>query len=181
MRAMAVRPDGEAQVLIDVKAVDDAYPLYGEVGAGRRQDFRAGFDEPNTAVVDQALLDRLGHRNRRRDQAGRKRTLRITGVIAREPDRLSGGAAFGPRVLTTTETLEGTGPARARHADPLALSRGFPEGAGEARIAAFRDAVTPNWITAAFACATAATRRRRSPALSRSFPASSRSSDWRRC
>ena len=29
MRAMARKPDGSAQALVDLKAVDDAYPLYG--------------------------------------------------------------------------------------------------------------------------------------------------------
>src|SRR5438552_4184789 len=32
LRAMARRPDGERRSLIELKAVDGAYPLYGEIG-----------------------------------------------------------------------------------------------------------------------------------------------------
>ncbi|MFP4537743.1 MAG: ABC transporter permease, partial [Dichotomicrobium sp.] len=99
MRAMAVRPDGDSQVLVSVKAVDERYPLYGDVVLQDGQPFREAVSGENTAVVEQALLDRLGLAVGDNVRLGESQ-LRIAGVIAREPDRLSGGAAFGPRLLT---------------------------------------------------------------------------------
>ena len=141
MRAMAVRPDGEAQALIDVKAVDKAYPLYGEVALDGAQPFRQAVSDPDTAVVEQALFDRLDLEVGDQVKLGES-TLRITGVIAREPDRLSSGAGFGPRLLTTIPTLQDTGLLAPGTLIDWRYRIAFPEGAGEDRIATFRDAVT---------------------------------------
>jgi len=149
MRAMAVRPDGEAQTLIDVKAVDDAYPLYGAVQLDGERSFRAALAGPNTAIADQGLLDRLEVAIGDQIKLGES-LVRITGVIKREPDRLSGGAAFGPRLLTTIETLEDTGLLAPGTLIRWRYRVAFPEGAGEERIAAFRSAVDSGLENAGF-------------------------------
>lgn len=149
MRAMALTPDGEAQTLIAVKAVDDAYPLYGSVELDGAKSLRAALAAPDMAVADQGLLDRLDLDIGDPIKLGESR-VRITGVIAREPDRLSGGAAFGPRVLTTTETLERTGLLAPGTLIRWRYRVAFPDGAGEQRIAAFRDAVGTELKNAGF-------------------------------
>jgi len=140
MRAMAIVPGGEAQTLISVKAVDGAYPLYGEVELQGGTPLREAFSGENTAVVEQALLDRLGLEVGDNVRLGDS-SLRITGVIAREPDRLSGGAAFGPRLLTAIPTLENTGLLAPGTLIRWRYRVAFPEGTGQERIAAFREAV----------------------------------------
>jgi len=140
MRAMARRPNGEAQTLIDVKAVDQAYPLYGTVALESDTSFRAALSEPDSAIVEQALLDRLDLEVGDQLKLGDS-LVRVTGVIAREPDRLSGGAAFGPRLLTTIPTLQDTGLLAPGTLIDWDYRIAFPEDAGEERIAAFRETV----------------------------------------
>src|SRR5258708_24680338 len=61
MRAMARRPDGERRSLIEMKAVDGAYPLYGEIALAPAQNladalaWRAG---QSGVAVDAAILRR---------------------------------------------------------------------------------------------------------------------------
>ncbi len=140
MRAMARRPNGEAQTLIDVKAVDQAYPLYGAVALESDTSFRAALSGPDSVIVEQALLDRLDLEVGDQLKLGES-LVRVTGVIAREPDRLSGGAAFGPRLLTTIPTLQDTGLLAPGTLIDWDYRIAFPEDAGEERIAAFREAV----------------------------------------
>src|SRR5438270_3400159 len=62
MRAMARRPDGARRSLIELKAVDGAYPLYGDVTLAPAQtlaDALAQRDGQWGAVVDPAILPRL--------------------------------------------------------------------------------------------------------------------------
>ncbi len=149
MRAMALRPDGDAQVLVGVKAVDQAYPLYGNFALEDDQSLREALAEPNTAVVEQGLLDRLDLEAGDQVKLGESQ-LRIAGVIAREPDRLSGGAAFGPRLLTRIPTLQDTGLLAPGTLIDWRYRVAFPEGAGEERIAAFREAVDTELANSGF-------------------------------
>jgi len=149
MRAMALRPDGDAQVLVGVKAVDEAYPLYGSVALKGEQPLREALSEPNTAVVEQGLLDRLDLQTGDQVKLGESQ-LRVAGVIAREPDRLSGGAAFGPRLLTTIPTLQDTGLLAPGTLIDWRYRVAFPEGAGEERIAAFREAADTQLANSGF-------------------------------
>ena len=56
MRAMARKPDGSGQALVDLKAVDGAYPLYGAVTveAGQLASIRQ-----DGLAVDRTILDQL--------------------------------------------------------------------------------------------------------------------------
>jgi putative ABC transport system permease protein len=149
MRAMGLRPDGDAQALIGVKAVDEAYPLYGNLELEDDQSLREALSEPGSAVAEQALLDRLDLEVGDQVKLGES-LLAITGVIAREPDRLSGGAAFGPRLLTRIPTLENTGLLAPGTLIRWRYRVAFPDGAGEARIAAFREAIDTELENAGF-------------------------------
>ena len=63
MRAMARTRDGERRSLIELKAVDAAYPLYGAVALAPAQRLAAALDRRGGrfgAAVDPAILGRLG-------------------------------------------------------------------------------------------------------------------------
>lgn len=59
LRTMARRPDGQEQALIELKSVDGAYPLFGEVQLETSADFKAALTEGG-AVADAMLLEQLG-------------------------------------------------------------------------------------------------------------------------
>src|SRR5690606_20518683 len=110
LRAMA-RTAAGAQALAEVKAVDGAYPLHGEVrlhGGGTLDDALAPQGEAWGAVADRELLARLDIAPGATIQVG-DAMLRIADTIAHEPDRLSDGIGFGPRLLMSTDALAATG------------------------------------------------------------------------
>lgn len=110
-RAMARLPDGGGQALVEAKAVDDAYPLVGSLtlaGGGPLAPAIAPTAEGFGAVADPELLSRLGIAVGDAVELGRTR-LTITDTIATEPDRLSGGIDFGPRLLASRAALDASG------------------------------------------------------------------------
>src|SRR5262245_3536486 len=60
MRAMARRPDGSEQALVEVKGVDAAYPLVGTVSLSDGADLGESIRRRPGAAIDRILLDRLG-------------------------------------------------------------------------------------------------------------------------
>jgi putative ABC transport system permease protein len=128
LRAMARRDDGTA-VLVEAKAVDEAYPLVGRLTAsttfsatdtaapskasavdGRPLLAATGTGDARSwgALVEDTLLARLGVKIGDRLTVGSAH-VRITGVIVDEPDRLSSGIGFGPRLLMSRAALEASG------------------------------------------------------------------------
>ena len=105
LRAMARSPNGKS-ALIEVKAVDGAYPLYGEVviTAGAGTPWR----EPGVVLVEQWLLDRLGAKVGDTLSIGETK-VRVAGILGQQPDRLADRLSYGPKVLISLETLERTG------------------------------------------------------------------------
>ncbi|HEY8277911.1 MAG TPA: hypothetical protein VIG52_13145, partial [Methyloceanibacter sp.] len=59
LRAMA-RNGGGKSVLVEMKAVDAAYPLYGEVAVTSPPGTGALWQQDDTVLVERTLLDRLG-------------------------------------------------------------------------------------------------------------------------
>jgi putative ABC transport system permease protein len=108
LRSMARTPDGSEQTLIELKPVDRAYPLVGEIvlrdGATLDQTIRSR----TGALVEPILLERL---NVKVGDTIRLGTLElpVTGVIENEPDSISDRMTFGPRVMVSHETLDKTG------------------------------------------------------------------------
>lgn len=110
MRAMTRATSGAA-TLVELKAVDGAYPLNGLFQL-----------EPNVplpkallrvgnrfgAVVEQTLLLRLGVTVGTEIRIG-EATFLITGTIVSEPDRVAAGVGFGPRIIISQEGLQATG------------------------------------------------------------------------
>ena len=114
LRAMAYAlKDGrqEERQLVELKAVDSAYPLYGAVTlipAAKLADALRCDGNICGVVAEQTLLDRL-----HLAQGGLMRiggqTFRVSATLTNEPDRISGGFSLGPRVMMSDAALKRTG------------------------------------------------------------------------
>ena len=101
---------GDEAGLIDIKAVDDAYPLTGRVDIDPPQPLAealAPADGTYGLVADDAIVERLGLKVGDGLSIGATR-FALRGVIRAEPDRLAGGIAFAPQVLMSREGLDAT-------------------------------------------------------------------------
>ena len=110
MRAMARTAEGEA-TLVEIKATDAAYPLYGSVALdppGTLSDALAARAGIHGAAADEALLARLGIAPGARIAVG-EAEIEIRAVLKSEPDKLAAGIAFGPRLLISDQALRATG------------------------------------------------------------------------
>ncbi len=110
MRAMA-RSGAGRMTLVEVKAVDNAYPLFGTVATDPSMPLPtllAPQDGAFGAVVDPTLLARLNLKIGDRITIG-KSVIALRAVLTREPDKLSGGIGFGPRVLMSEAALRASG------------------------------------------------------------------------
>ncbi len=105
MRSMAIAPNGERQ-LVELKAVDAAYPLIGAV------DLQTGTLAHDLAdsglVADPLVLDRLGIKPGSPLRLGQA-TFTLRSALDREPDRVAGPAILGPRVMIALAALPATG------------------------------------------------------------------------
>ena len=111
MRSMARLEDQSDQSLVELKAVDGAYPLYGELltePALSREALFAPKDGVYGAAAQQILLDRLGIAVGDSIRLG-KSTFEIRAVIEREPDAVSDGFALAPRLLVSLDALDASG------------------------------------------------------------------------
>jgi putative ABC transport system permease protein len=111
MRAMARTADGRT-ALVEVKAVDGAYPLFGAAQldpAMPLADTLAMRDGAFGAAADPLLLARLELKPGARITVGAA-TIEIRAALSSEPDRLSaGGFGLGPRLMISPEALRATG------------------------------------------------------------------------
>ncbi|MEM9677964.1 MAG: ABC transporter permease [Pseudomonadota bacterium] len=107
MRAMARLPDGSDQSLIELKAVDTAWPLLGVLKA-EPETASGQLSDPNTIIVDPVLLSRLNVNVGDTVNIGRAQ-LKIVGTIVDEPDRVSDGFAVGPKVIVSRAALDESG------------------------------------------------------------------------
>jgi len=140
LRAMARSADGRS-TLVEVKAVDGAYPLYGSVAsdpAAPLPDLLARRGEAFGAVADPTLFARLDLAPGARLMVGNA-ALDIRASLTAEPDKLAGGIGFGPRLMMSEAALRATGLLQ-----PGSLVRWhyrvrLPAGAGEAAIKSAMD------------------------------------------
>ncbi|GEO80922.1 ABC transporter permease [Pararhodospirillum oryzae] len=113
LRTMA-RPEADAtrRVLVQLKAVDPAYPLVGTLTVQGpltlAQALAAVPGEPPGAVVAPTLAARLGVGVGDRLRIG-DATVVLRAFIAHEPDALAGAFQMGPRVMIAADTLAQTG------------------------------------------------------------------------
>jgi putative ABC transport system permease protein len=111
LRAMARRDDNAQRSLIELKAVDGAYPLYGSVGlgpAGPLADALAQRDGVWGAVAAPALLDRLGLKIGDIVRVGEAR-FQLRAALTHEPDAVTGIFILGPRFMIAKPALAETG------------------------------------------------------------------------
>jgi putative ABC transport system permease protein len=110
MRAMTRTGDGRL-ALVELKAVDGAYPLYGRVALEPDVPLAQALaqrDGAFGAAVDASLLARLDLKPGARLTIGAA-TIEIAALIKSEPDKLAAGIAFGPRVIISDAALRATG------------------------------------------------------------------------
>ena len=139
LQAMALA--GENAAPVELKAVDDKWPLYGTLtlADGRA----AGAPKGKDAWLAKGAIDRLGIEVGDTFTIGGV-TLRAAGVIANEPDRLSEGFQLGPTIIVAQSVPQQAGllapgslyqskhrvafsnPARSPEAAEEALTERFP-------------------------------------------------------
>src|SRR3954454_10869908 len=110
MRAMARTDDGRT-ALVEMKAVDAAYPLFGTVALSPAQPLSealASREGVFGAAADPALLARLDLSPPARVTIGNA-TIEIRAALTSEPDKLAGGIGSGPHLLLSDQALRATG------------------------------------------------------------------------
>ncbi len=114
-RMQAMASSGELAAPVELKAVDAKWPLVGRLtlADGRR----VGAPLPGIAWLGEGATERLGLKPGDDFTIGGQR-LRVGGIIADEPDRLSEGFALGPVVIVADSF-----PARAGLTQPGAMYR----------------------------------------------------------
>lgn len=122
LRSMLRRGDEERSSLVELKAVDGAYPLYGRIGLG------AGTPEPERSVDPAGLAETLAKRDGRwgavieptlaerldlkvgDDLRLGDHAFELRAILLREPDRASSGAfVLGPRMMVAFDSLADSG------------------------------------------------------------------------
>lgn len=110
MRAMAsVTP--AARTLVELKAVDNAYPLYGAVTLDPPQDLAKALAQSDGAwgaAADPDLIAKLGIHLGDTIHLGNA-TFAVRAAITREPDKVSQVFALGPRLMIDLRALPATG------------------------------------------------------------------------
>lgn len=105
-RMQAMATTGDAAAPIELKAIDDNWPLYGVLTLVDGRE--AGAPSPGEAWLAQGALDRLGINVGDTFRVGTAE-LKAAGVIANEPDRLSEGFQLGPTVIVRERVPESAG------------------------------------------------------------------------
>ena len=106
--SMASVSQDPVPLLISLKAVDPAeYPYYGEAQLEPAMNLQQALQGDSAVVADEFLIRmhaRVGDMLRLGGQ-----DFRITAMLQQEPDRMTAGAALGPRVMISRAALEQTG------------------------------------------------------------------------
>ena len=153
MRAMVRVADDTSfseTTLVEAKAVDGLYPLYGAVelsGDTTLADALAARDTPQGkiygAVAEQGLLDRLAIQTGTRLAMGNI-SVELRAVLTHEPDRNAGGFPLAPRLMLTHEALVAAGLLRpgalVNYHYRLKLPEGSDNAAVKARVKAIGEA-----------------------------------------
>lgn len=102
LRAMLVAGAGGERMLVELKAVDAAYPLYGALVLD--PPVALG---PGMVALDPLVAERLSLKPGDAVRLGEAR-LTVAALIAAEPDKVATPAIFGPRAMIAAETLAAT-------------------------------------------------------------------------
>jgi putative ABC transport system permease protein len=110
LRAMARSLDGERRSLVELRAVDGGYPLYGAVGLAPPQPLATALAADGGqfgAAVEAPVASRLGLKLGDGFRIG-EAVLRLSAIIESEPDAAFGGLTFGPRIIIARAALDET-------------------------------------------------------------------------
>src|SRR5271157_6622494 len=149
--SMASVPPDPVPLLVSLKAVDPGeYPYYGTAELEPAMSLKQAL-EGDSAVVAEEFLIRLNAQVGQTLRLG-GRNFRIAAVLKQEPDRISAGAGFGPRVMISRAALERTGllapGSRASQkllmklppkSDPVAMRKQVEEALPDAQVTDFRE------------------------------------------
>ena len=102
MRAMLRSPSGERK-LVELKAVDEAWPLVGAAKIEGADTLQEGL-KTGSALLQPSLLRSLDLAIGDKVKLG-EATLIVAGTLTSEPDRTVNFGGFGPRVLISSQTL----------------------------------------------------------------------------
>ncbi len=111
MRSMARLADGSDQTLVEVKAVDGLYPLYGAFVAEPAMaldEILAETDGIHGAAAADILFDRLGLSIGDRVSLGNVE-FELRAQVVSEPDAISDGFGLAPRLLVSLDGLRASG------------------------------------------------------------------------
>ncbi|HKA46856.1 MAG TPA: ABC transporter permease, partial [Methyloceanibacter sp.] len=95
LRAMTRIPGGKS-ALIEAKAVDGAYPLYGQVVITEPKDAGPIWRKRGVIVAERSLLERLNLHIGDTLSIG-DAIATVGGILGTQPDRLADRLAYGPR------------------------------------------------------------------------------------
>jgi putative ABC transport system permease protein len=106
--SMASVPPDPVPLLVSLKAVDPAeYPYYGTADLEPQMTLQQALQGDSAVVADEFLIRLNAHVGESLRLGGR--SFKITAVLKQEPDRMTAGAGFGPRVMISNAALDRTG------------------------------------------------------------------------
>ncbi len=105
MRAMARNTKAEEQTLVELKSIDEAYPLYGNLELGSAQTLNLNNNE---IIAEALLLERLNVKLGDTLQIGNTDFI-LKDTIENEPDKLGLNIGFGPKLFMSIDGMERTG------------------------------------------------------------------------
>ncbi|NUS20226.1 MAG: ABC transporter permease, partial [Mesorhizobium sp.] len=136
MRSMARLEDGSDQALVEAKAVDDAYPLYGALETDPALPKEQLFGERSGvfgAAAPDLLFERLNLHIGDRLKLG-SAIFELRARLVSEPDAVSDGFGFAPRLMISTQGLAASGLVQPGSLVENAYKVRLPDGTSEARI-----------------------------------------------
>lgn len=140
MRSMLRLDDGSDQTLVEVKAVDGNYPLYGALQVSpelSRPDLFGEKDGHYGAVAPDLLFERLGLKQGAIVKLGNA-SFQLRSQLVEEPDMVSEGFGFAPRLMISLEGLQAAGLVQPGSLIEHSYRIRLPDGADEARISEIR-------------------------------------------
>jgi putative ABC transport system permease protein len=111
LRSMARKTNGSGQALVEVKGVDGVYPLYGQVKTEPQQpldDLLRRDGDVYGAIAAPLLFDRLGLVPGQELLLGNTRLV-LRAQLVSEPDAVSEGFGFAPRLMVSRDALAASG------------------------------------------------------------------------
>jgi putative ABC transport system permease protein len=165
MRSMARLEDGSDQALVEAKAVDGAYPLYGQLLTEPSLSRDELFGEKGGifgAAAPDMLFERLGLQPGQRIKLGNA-TFELRAKLTGEPDAISDGFGFAPRLLLSMDGLRASGLVQPGSLVEHAYKIRLPDGTSEARLKEMREEAAQKFPQAGWSIRT---RSNAAPALS---------------